>query len=370
MSGGGNETGGWLMKRLLTTLVILTGLIGSAGAVWADDFDKGGAAYEAGDYAEAAKWWRKAAEQGDAYAQYNLGLMYAKGEGVTQDDVEAVKWYRKAADQGLAEAQYNLGLMSEKDKGGTQDSAKAVKAEKINPKNQGEPDSKEAVKAVQSALKALGYDSGRIDGDFGPQTKRAYAAWREARGYSGDASKGEVTALMEEADRGGPHMENPGLEIEPKAGVGMENLLYCALGVLALLSSYYLNEIQACKIIGVAISTSGSETGFQNAISIPSSAKINLAIWALILGVLGYLVYEFGLAALGIGVLVCLGVGIFTSAIIPKPKSDHFLKRIYASMARRHADYEKTNDTLRANAMSDLLRKVENTYKERFAHFT
>ena len=48
------------MKRLLTTLVILTGLIGSGGAVWADDFDKGYAAYEAGDYAEAAKWYQKA----------------------------------------------------------------------------------------------------------------------------------------------------------------------------------------------------------------------------------------------------------------------------------------------------------------------
>jgi TPR repeat protein len=53
------------MKRLLTTLVILTGLIGSGGAVWADDFGKGYAAYEAGDYAEAVKWYRKAAEMGD-----------------------------------------------------------------------------------------------------------------------------------------------------------------------------------------------------------------------------------------------------------------------------------------------------------------
>jgi TPR repeat protein len=53
------------MKRLLTTLVILTGLFGSAEAVWADDFGKGYAAYEAGDYAEAVKWYRKAAEMGD-----------------------------------------------------------------------------------------------------------------------------------------------------------------------------------------------------------------------------------------------------------------------------------------------------------------
>ena len=62
------------MKRLLTTLVILTGLLGSAGAVWADsqsDAVKGYKAYQAGNYAEAVKWWRKAAEQGLAEAQHN-----------------------------------------------------------------------------------------------------------------------------------------------------------------------------------------------------------------------------------------------------------------------------------------------------------
>jgi len=54
------------MKRLLTTLVILTGLISSAGAVWADaqiDVVKGYKAEQAGNYAEAVKWYRKAAEQ-------------------------------------------------------------------------------------------------------------------------------------------------------------------------------------------------------------------------------------------------------------------------------------------------------------------
>jgi TPR repeat protein len=50
------------------------------------------------------------AEEGDAEAQFNLGVMYAQGQGVPQDDVQAVKWYRLAADQGVAQAQYNLGL--------------------------------------------------------------------------------------------------------------------------------------------------------------------------------------------------------------------------------------------------------------------
>ena len=63
------------------------------------------------DYNEAAKWFRKAAEQGHADAQNNLGLAYFNGNGVPQDYNEAVKWYRKAADQGNAYAQNNLGLV-------------------------------------------------------------------------------------------------------------------------------------------------------------------------------------------------------------------------------------------------------------------
>ena len=52
------------------------------------------------DYTQAAKWYRKAADQGNADAQPNLGLMYEKGQGVPQDYAQAVSWYRKAADQG------------------------------------------------------------------------------------------------------------------------------------------------------------------------------------------------------------------------------------------------------------------------------
>ena len=54
---------------------------------------------------------RHAAEQGDADAQFNLGDMYATGEGVPQDDAEAAQWYRLAVEQGDAIAQYNLGVM-------------------------------------------------------------------------------------------------------------------------------------------------------------------------------------------------------------------------------------------------------------------
>jgi uncharacterized caspase-like protein len=56
------------------------------------------------DYAEALKWYRKAADQGYADGQYALGFMYENGRGVTQDYAEALKWYRKAADQGNNDA--------------------------------------------------------------------------------------------------------------------------------------------------------------------------------------------------------------------------------------------------------------------------
>lgn len=65
------------------------------------------------DYVEAAKWYRKAADQGVAEAQYKLGLMYSNGDGLPKDLGEAVKWYRKAAELGLTKAQYSLGAAYE-----------------------------------------------------------------------------------------------------------------------------------------------------------------------------------------------------------------------------------------------------------------
>ena len=65
------------MKRLLTTLVVLTGLIGSGGAVWAQDFNKGLKAARSGDFATAMKEWKLLAQQGNAKAQQvmmDLGL--------------------------------------------------------------------------------------------------------------------------------------------------------------------------------------------------------------------------------------------------------------------------------------------------------
>jgi TPR repeat protein len=73
------------------------------------------------DYAEAAKWVRKSAEQGDAIAQAYLGTLYLQGVGVAHDYAEAANWLRKAANQGDAPAQWWLGGMYEAGWGVPQD---------------------------------------------------------------------------------------------------------------------------------------------------------------------------------------------------------------------------------------------------------
>lgn len=74
-----------------------------------------GVMYELGDgvpqdFVQAAVWYRKAAEQGDPFAEWNLGKAYRFGRGVPEDFAQAAIWFRKAANQGIANAQYELAL--------------------------------------------------------------------------------------------------------------------------------------------------------------------------------------------------------------------------------------------------------------------
>jgi TPR repeat protein len=69
---------------------------------------------------------RKAAEQGNAKAQFALGQMYHNGNGVPEDDKQAMTWYRKAAEQGYAPAQYSLGGMYANGEGVPRDDSQAV----------------------------------------------------------------------------------------------------------------------------------------------------------------------------------------------------------------------------------------------------
>lgn len=71
-----------------------------------------GRAYECeDDLFDAAVWYRRAADRGNAAAQNNLGALYADGKGVPRDDNEAFKLFLRAATAGLAPAQMNVGIM-------------------------------------------------------------------------------------------------------------------------------------------------------------------------------------------------------------------------------------------------------------------
>jgi TPR repeat protein len=63
------------------------------------------------DDKKAFYYFRKAANEGDPFAQNELAYLYAAGKGTSQDYIKSLTWYKKAADQGLSSAQYNLGLM-------------------------------------------------------------------------------------------------------------------------------------------------------------------------------------------------------------------------------------------------------------------
>lgn len=78
------------------------------------------------DYAEAAKWYQKAAQQGIAMAQLSLGGLYEIGQGVSKDITQAAKWYQKAAEQGNQDAQYSLGMLYMAGQGIPKDQQKAA----------------------------------------------------------------------------------------------------------------------------------------------------------------------------------------------------------------------------------------------------
>jgi TPR repeat protein len=79
------------------------------------------------DKAEAAVWFRKAADQGIAEAQYSLGLLYERGDGVEQNNTRAAHWYLLAATQGHALAQNALAELYHEGRGVAQDYAAALK---------------------------------------------------------------------------------------------------------------------------------------------------------------------------------------------------------------------------------------------------
>ena len=78
------------------------------------------------DASQGAQWLRKSAEQGFVEAQVMVGGMYAAGNGIPKDEEQAFFWYRKAAEQGHRDAQFNLGLRYAQGNGVAKDDSQAV----------------------------------------------------------------------------------------------------------------------------------------------------------------------------------------------------------------------------------------------------
>ena len=114
------------MKRLLVLPVLLLSLLVENPASSAD-FQKGMNAYRSGNYATALREWGPLAKQGHTLARHNLGVMYAKGQGVPLNYKTVVTWYTLAAEKGDVSAQYSLGWMYDKGVGVPQNDKTAVK---------------------------------------------------------------------------------------------------------------------------------------------------------------------------------------------------------------------------------------------------
>lgn len=114
-----------LMKTFTTLCLAM--LLLFANAVYAADLEKGKQALKDGDYAAALEEFQTLAQEGNASGEFNLGVMYDRGWGVTQDYGQAVFWYRRAAGQGHIVAENNLGAEYARGNGVSQDYAEAAK---------------------------------------------------------------------------------------------------------------------------------------------------------------------------------------------------------------------------------------------------
>ena len=149
----------------------------AAGPAAADLLEDGAAAYESGDYGEAAKAWRPLAEGGDAMAQFNLGLLHETGRGVAEDLAQAAAWYERAALQGLTQAQFNLALLHQTGRGVEKDGTQALYWLEVAARHGAGAEQEQAADAaarLAEILLAEDVDDARARaGEFAPRSEEA-----------------------------------------------------------------------------------------------------------------------------------------------------------------------------------------------------
>lgn len=112
-----------MFRITLAGLAILLGATAAAG----QSLERAEAAYYRGDYAAAMRLLQPLAEQGNEHAQYLIGFMYERAQGVSKDPAKAAEWYGLAAERGHPHAQNNLGVLYKNGQGVSQDYVKAYK---------------------------------------------------------------------------------------------------------------------------------------------------------------------------------------------------------------------------------------------------
>ena len=105
-------------------IALLLSLVCFAVPAWAD-FQAGMDAKNRGDFAKALREWQPLANQGEARAQFYLGMLYENGDGVPEAYGKAREWYEKSAVQGDANAQFYLGLLCAFGRGASMDLVQA-----------------------------------------------------------------------------------------------------------------------------------------------------------------------------------------------------------------------------------------------------
>ncbi len=100
-----------LRKLRAPHIFAVVGVVSCLAAPAQADFMKGWQAYQQGEFATALEQWTSSANDGDAVAQYNIGVMYDEGTGVERDVAKVIEWWSHAADQGHLMAQHNLALL-------------------------------------------------------------------------------------------------------------------------------------------------------------------------------------------------------------------------------------------------------------------
>ena len=159
------------------------------------------------------RWYRKAAEQGDAGAQNNLGVMYDKGQGVTQNYVQAHMWSNLAASRAKGVAVRDAAAKNRDILAGRMTPAQVAEAQRLarawrpkkhvaatssKPVPRGAMDDRQQIVRVQRGLASLGYDPGLADGIMGRKTRAAIRAFQAKAGLP---VTGEISARLEAAVR-------------------------------------------------------------------------------------------------------------------------------------------------------------------------